>query len=32
MRKILEGMSLQVASAEDARELLKLKGGDNVSF
>jgi uncharacterized protein (DUF849 family) len=32
MRKILEGMSLSVATAEDARAILKLKGADMVSF
>jgi uncharacterized protein (DUF849 family) len=32
MRKILEGLSLEVATPSDAREILKLKGGDNVNF
>jgi uncharacterized protein (DUF849 family) len=32
IRKILEGMSLPVATADDAREILQLKGADNVSF
>lgn len=32
MRQILEGMSLPIATAEDAREILKLKGANNVSF
>ncbi|WP_205894704.1 3-keto-5-aminohexanoate cleavage protein [Pseudomonas viridiflava] len=32
MRKILEGLSLEVATPADAREILKLKGGDNVNF
>jgi uncharacterized protein (DUF849 family) len=32
MRGILEGLSLSVATPDDARELLKLKGGDNVAF
>ena len=32
MRKILEGLSLEVATPEDARKILKLKGGDNVNF
>ena len=26
------GLSLEVASPTDAREMLKLKGGDNVKF
>jgi uncharacterized protein (DUF849 family) len=32
MRGILEGLSLSVATPDDARALLKLKGGDNVAF
>jgi len=32
MRKILEGMSLPVATADDARAILKLKGAGKVSF
>lgn len=32
MRKILEGMSLTVATAKDAREVLQLKGEENVFF
>jgi uncharacterized protein (DUF849 family) len=32
MRTILEGLSLEVATPDDAREILKLKGGDNVNF
>ncbi len=32
MRQILEGMSLEVASPADAREILALKGGDAVGF
>jgi uncharacterized protein (DUF849 family) len=32
MRKILEGLSLEVATPADAREILKLKGGDSVNF
>lgn len=32
MRQILEGMSLPVATAEDARAMLQLKGGNQVSF
>lgn len=32
MRRILEGLSLTVATPDDAREILQLKGGSNVSF
>ncbi len=32
VRKIIEGMSLEVASPDDAREILSLKGGDQVNF
>ena len=32
MRMVLEGLSLEVASPQDAREMLALKGGDNVKF
>src|SRR5215510_14541632 len=32
VRKILEGLGLEIASSEDAREMLKLKGGDKVAF
>ena len=32
IRQILEGLSLEIASPEEAREILSLKGGDNVSF
>ena len=31
-RHILEGLSLDVASPQDAREILQLKGGNNVAF
>ena len=31
-RKIIEGMSLSVASPEEAREMLELKGGDRTEF
>ena len=31
-RKILEGLGLQVATPDEAREILSLKGGDNVGF
>ncbi len=32
IRAILENLSLEVASASEARDILKLKGGDRVSF
>jgi uncharacterized protein (DUF849 family) len=32
MRQVLEGLSLEVATPEDARAMLQLKGGDNVKF
>jgi uncharacterized protein (DUF849 family) len=32
IRSILENLSLEVASASEAREILKLKGGDRVAF
>ena len=32
VRKIIEGLGLEVASAADAREILGLKGGDAVGF
>jgi uncharacterized protein (DUF849 family) len=31
-RQIIEGLSLEVASPDDAREILQLKGGDAVGF
>ena len=31
-RKILEGLGLEVATPDEAREILSLKGGDNVGF
>jgi uncharacterized protein (DUF849 family) len=31
-RKIIEGLGMQVATPDDAREILALKGGDKVSF
>jgi uncharacterized protein (DUF849 family) len=31
-RQIIEGLGLEVASADDAREILSLKGGDKVAF
>ena len=32
VRKIIEGLGLEIASPEDAREILQLKGGDKVAF
>lgn len=32
MRQVLEALSLEIASPNDAREMLDLKGGDNVEF
>ena len=32
VRKILEGLGLEIASPDDAREILALKGGDKVGF
>jgi uncharacterized protein (DUF849 family) len=31
-RQIIEGLGLEVASPDDAREILSLKGGDKVNF
>jgi uncharacterized protein (DUF849 family) len=31
-RKIVEGLALEVATPDDAREILQLKGGDQVAF
>ncbi len=31
-RKIIEGLGMQVATPDDAREILSLKGGDQVNF
>jgi uncharacterized protein (DUF849 family) len=31
-RAIIEGLGLQIASADEAREILELKGGDEVAF
>jgi uncharacterized protein (DUF849 family) len=31
-RKILEGLGLEIASPDEAREILSLKGGDKVAF
>jgi uncharacterized protein (DUF849 family) len=32
VRKIIEGLGLEVASSEEAREILQLKGANNVAF
>jgi uncharacterized protein (DUF849 family) len=32
IRKILDGLSLEIATPNEAREMLNLKGGDNVNF
>jgi uncharacterized protein (DUF849 family) len=32
VRGILEGMGLEVATPDEAREILELKGGDKVAF
>jgi uncharacterized protein (DUF849 family) len=32
IRNILEGMSLEIATPAEARQILKLKGGDQVAF
>ena len=32
VRKILEGLGLEIATADEAREILSLKGGDKVAF
>jgi uncharacterized protein (DUF849 family) len=32
IRQVLEGMSLEVATPAEAREILDLKGGDQVAF
>ncbi|MGH1419139.1 MAG: 3-keto-5-aminohexanoate cleavage protein [Hyphomicrobiaceae bacterium] len=32
IRKVIEGLSLEVAEPDDAREMLELKGGDQVAF
>jgi uncharacterized protein (DUF849 family) len=31
-RKIIEGLGKSVATPDEAREILSLKGGDNVAF
>ena len=32
IRKVLEGMSLEIATPDEARDILSLKGGDQVAF
>ena len=32
VRQIIEGLGLSVASPDEAREILELKGGDRVAF
>jgi uncharacterized protein (DUF849 family) len=32
VRKIIEGLGLDIATPDEAREILELKGGDNVAF
>ncbi|MBN8891175.1 MAG: 3-keto-5-aminohexanoate cleavage protein, partial [Rhodospirillales bacterium] len=32
IRRILEDLSLEIATPAEAREILKLKGGDRVGF
>jgi uncharacterized protein (DUF849 family) len=32
VRKIIEGLGLEVVTADEAREILQLKGGDKVAF
>ncbi len=32
VRKIIEGLGLEIASPDEAREILSLKGGDKVGF
>jgi uncharacterized protein (DUF849 family) len=32
VRKIIEGLGLEAATADEAREILSLKGGDRVGF
>jgi uncharacterized protein (DUF849 family) len=31
-RQIIEGLGLEIASPDEARAILKLKGGDKVAF
>jgi uncharacterized protein (DUF849 family) len=32
VRKIIEGLGLEIATPDEAREILALKGGDRVNF
>ena len=32
VRRIIEGLGLEIASSDEAREMLQLKGGDKVAF
>jgi uncharacterized protein (DUF849 family) len=32
VRQIIEGLGLSIATPDDAREILELKGGDRVAF
>ena len=32
VRQIIEGLGLEIATPDDAREILELKGGDKVAF
>jgi uncharacterized protein (DUF849 family) len=32
VRKIIEGLGLEIATSDEAREILELKGGDKVAF
>jgi uncharacterized protein (DUF849 family) len=32
VRKIIEGLGLEIATADEAREILELKGADKVAF
>jgi uncharacterized protein (DUF849 family) len=32
VRKIIEGLGLEIATPDEAREILALKGGDQVAF
>jgi uncharacterized protein (DUF849 family) len=32
VRQILEGLGMEIATADEAREILSLKGGDKVNF
>ena len=32
VRQIIEGLGLEIATPDDARDILQLKGGDKVAF